>query len=102
MRVNVLHCFNCQNDVSETEQRWGAKTVEGSGRVGALRYYLASIFNSTVCLKSERREIRKKFVCLTGKPSSNRTGNMFLLLTILSFCSMLAGDFSCAMSGKFV
>lgn len=25
-----------QNDVSEQEQRWGAKTVEGSGRVGGL------------------------------------------------------------------
>ena len=26
------------NDVSEREQRWGAKTVEGSGRVDAVKY----------------------------------------------------------------
>ena len=25
-----------QNDVSEQEQRWGAKTIEGSGRQDAL------------------------------------------------------------------
>jgi hypothetical protein len=28
----VTESFSFQNDVSEKEQRWGAKTVEGSGR----------------------------------------------------------------------
>jgi hypothetical protein len=27
-----------QNDVSEKEQRWGAKTVEGSGHVESIKY----------------------------------------------------------------
>lgn len=27
-----------QNDVSEQEQRWGAKTIEGSGRKEHIRY----------------------------------------------------------------
>ena len=97
-----VNCFDFQNDVSETEQRWGAKTVEGSGRVGALRYYLAWILNSIVCLKTGRREIRRKLVRLTGKRRLNRTENMPLFGTILSFCSMLTRDFSCAMSEKFV
>ena len=29
--------LNFQNDVSEEQQRWGAKTIEGSGRVEAFR-----------------------------------------------------------------
>lgn len=31
---------NPQNDVSEKEQRWGAKTVEGSGHVESIKYVL--------------------------------------------------------------
>ena len=27
-----------QNDVSEKEQRWGAKTVEGSGHMESIKY----------------------------------------------------------------
>lgn len=28
-----------KNDVTEEEQRWGAKTVEGSGHIESVRYY---------------------------------------------------------------
>lgn len=30
-------CFVLQNDVSEQEQRWGAKTIEGSGHKEPIR-----------------------------------------------------------------
>ena len=34
-----MHTVPFQNEISEEEQRWGSKTVEGStGRAGALRY----------------------------------------------------------------
>ena len=53
----VWHCcgfvlFLYQNDVSEEEQRWGSKTVEGSvGRAGAVRYELciAVVTRAWVC-----------------------------------------------------
>lgn len=29
-----LHFYSFKNDISEKEQRWGSKTVQGSGRQG--------------------------------------------------------------------
>lgn len=36
-RVAFSACFMLQNDVSEQEQRWGAKTIEGSGHKEPIR-----------------------------------------------------------------
>ena len=34
---NTWDVLSFKNDVSEEQQRWGAKTVEGSGRMEAFR-----------------------------------------------------------------
>lgn len=36
-QVFISACFVLQNDVSEQEQRWGAKTIEGSGHKEPIR-----------------------------------------------------------------
>ncbi|XP_027761469.1 hematopoietic lineage cell-specific protein-like, partial [Empidonax traillii] len=59
------------NDISEREQRWGAKTIEGSGRAGHIDIH--QLRNKV----SEEHEVIKKKEMETGPKASYGYGGKF-------------------------
>lgn len=71
----VLDVFCAQNDVSEQDQRWGSKTIEGSGHVASVRYQLwhwtslhSSLWWLSVLVEAagESRSSAPRFACFAG------------------------------------
>lgn len=77
-----------QNDVSEQEQRWGARTIEGSGRKEHIRY--SCVLSSIVLLycKSYKRECdvnhSSRQVAVLAPPCAAEKGNRKWKQLILS------------------
>uniref|UniRef100_A0A8P0PLT8 Hematopoietic lineage cell-specific protein n=1 Tax=Canis lupus familiaris TaxID=9615 RepID=A0A8P0PLT8_CANLF len=67
----IAECCLLQNDISEKEQRWGAKTIEGSGRTEHINIH--QLRNKV----SEEHDILKKKEMESGPKASHGYGGRF-------------------------